>query len=98
MRTGVAKIAAEKRERVLEQVAAGFPFGFHGSEEIIEATHNSAFDLEQLFDALGIPSMMREIVVLGFHAIDLRHTMVVLNDDADHARGIGLYNQWNKIE
>ena len=35
---------------------------------------------------------MREIVVFGFHAINLWHAMVVLNDNADHARGIGLYN------
>ena len=41
---------------------------------------------------------MGEIVVLGFHAIDLWHAMVVLNDNANHTRGIGLYNQWNKIE
>ena len=29
---------------------------------------------------------MREIVVFGFHAIDLWHAMVVLNDNANHTR------------
>ena len=72
--------------------ASRFPLGFHGREEFIKTTHDGAFDLKQLFDTLGIPSVMGEIVVLGFHAIDLWHAMVVLNDNANLTRGIGLYN------
>ena len=84
MRASVAKIAAQQGKRVIQQGAARFPLGFHGREEFVETTHDGAFDLEQLFDARGIPSVMGKIVVLGFHAINLWHTMIVLNDYANH--------------
>ena len=83
---------------MLEQAAAGFPFGFHGREEIIEATYNCAFDLEQLLDSLGVAPMMREVVVLGIDAGDLWHAMVVLDDYADNPRGISLHDERDKIK
>ena len=71
MGTGVAKIAPQQGKRVIEQGATRFPFIFHCVQEFIEATHDGAFDFQQLFDAVGIPSVMGEIVVIGFHAIYL---------------------------
>ena len=35
--------------------------------------------------------------MFGFHAIDLWHTVVVLDDYADNPRGIGLYNQGTRL-
>ncbi len=78
MRTGVAKIAPQQGKRVIEQGATRFPFIFHCVQEFIEATHDGAFDFQQLFDAVGIPSVMGEIVVIGFHAIYLWHAMPTL--------------------
>ena len=37
-------------------------------------------------------------MVLGFNAGDLRHTMVVLDDYADNAGGIGLHDERDKIK
>ena len=71
---------------------------FHGSEEFVETTHDGAFDLEQLLDALGVTTVMGEVVVLGFYALDLRHTVVVLDDHTDHARGIGLHDERDKVK
>ena len=95
---GVAQVAAEKRGGGVEQCAAPLALGFHGSEEFVETTHDGPLDLEQLLDALGVTSVMREVVVLGIDAFDLRHAVVILDDDTDNARGISLYDQRNEIE
>ena len=71
---------------------------FHGSEEFVETTHDGAFDLEQLLNALGITTVVGEIMVLGIDAFDLWHAVVVLDDNTDHARGIGLHDERDKVK
>ena len=98
MSAGVAEVAAEKCECVVEQRATRFAFGFHLCEKIAKATHDGPFNFQQLLNTLGVATVMRKIMVFGVNSVDLWYAMIVLDNDTDYARGISLHDQWHKIE
>ena len=67
-------------------------------QQAVQLADDLGLDLLELDDLGLVLPVMRQVVVIAVHALDLGHGAMVLDHDADHAGRVGLEDQGNHVE